>query len=298
MNKSFQLLFTLFLFSIFIFSCSDDNINTPEPPRDYAEQYDVDNDSLINYLKTHYYNYEDFQSAAADEFVPFTINSIPSGNTSLTPLYDQVNTESIAIKNSDNEEISHNYYYLVVREGSGESPTVADSTFVSYKGRLLNGTVFDSREDPIWFDLTSLVRGFSSFVAKLKRGTYTENTDGTISYSGFGAGMVFMPSALGYYSQTNASIPSYSPLVFSVNLLTLKRTDHDNDGVPSIDEDLNGNKYLLDDNTDSDSLPNFTDADDDGDGTLTKDELDKNNDGIYDDTDGDGTPDYLDSDNS
>lgn len=295
MNKLLSPLLSLFLIAITIVACSEDTM-TSEPPRDYQDQYAVDNDSLINYLKSHYYNYEDFQSAAADEFVEFKIDTIPTGSTTLISLYDQVTTESIIITNSDDEEIAHNYYYLIAREGVGERPTVADSTYVTYRGRLLNGTVFDFKTDPIWFDLTSLVRGFSEFTAKLKRGTYVENTDGTVDFSNFGAGMVFMPSAMGYYSQTTGVVPAYSPLVFSVNLLTLKRTDHDNDGVLSIDEDLNANKNLLDDNTDNDSLPNFRDTDDDGDGTPTKDELDKDNDGVYDDTDGDGTPDYLDSD--
>ena len=80
--------------------------------------------------------------------------------------------------------------------------------------------------------------------------------------------------------------------------MTYKQTDHDNDGVPSILEDLNGDRYLINDDTDSDTLPNYRDSDDDGDGTLTKDELDTDNDGVYDDTDMDGVPDYLDSDNS
>ena len=38
------------------------------------------------------------------------------------------------------------------------------------------------------------------------------------------------------------------------------------------------------------------DVDDDNDGVLTKNELDKNDDGIIDDTDNDGIPDYLDND--
>ncbi len=39
------------------------------------------------------------------------------------------------------------------------------------------------------------------------------------------------------------------------------------------------------------------DTDDDGDGILTINELDKNNDAIIDDTDNDGVPDYLDPNN-
>ena len=39
------------------------------------------------------------------------------------------------------------------------------------------------------------------------------------------------------------------------------------------------------------------DTDDDNDGVLTINELDKNEDGVIDDTDGDGIPDYLDPNN-
>jgi hypothetical protein len=39
------------------------------------------------------------------------------------------------------------------------------------------------------------------------------------------------------------------------------------------------------------------DVDDDGDGVLTINELDKNNDSIIDDSNNDGIPDYLDPDN-
>ena len=39
------------------------------------------------------------------------------------------------------------------------------------------------------------------------------------------------------------------------------------------------------------------DVDDDGDGILTVNELDKNNDGVVDDINNDGTPDYLDPNN-
>ncbi|MEC3908592.1 hypothetical protein VOI54_16290 [Tamlana sp. 2201CG12-4] len=77
-------------------------------------------------------------------------------------------------------------------------------------------------------------------------------------------------------------------------------TEDDNDGIPAILEDINNNGDLEDDDTDGDTIPNYIDADDDGDNILTKDEHpDINGDGdISDaqDTDGDGTPDYLDTD--
>lgn len=77
-------------------------------------------------------------------------------------------------------------------------------------------------------------------------------------------------------------------------------TEDDNDGIPAELEDINGNGNLEDDDTDNDGIPNYIDADDDGDNILTKDEApDPNEDGdISDaqDTDGNGTPDYLDND--
>ena len=79
--------------------------------------------------------------------------------------------------------------------------------------------------------------------------------------------------------------------------------EDDNDGIPSEQEDLNGNGNYNDDDSDNDGIPNYLDADDDGDNVLTLTELDTlNADGDDNpltnpkDTDGDGTPDYLDTD--
>ena len=38
--------------------------------------------------------------------------------------------------------VDHTLYYFAAREGIGESPTVADSTFSSYEGQLLSGDDF------------------------------------------------------------------------------------------------------------------------------------------------------------
>lgn len=76
--------------------------------------------------------------------------------------------------------------------------------------------------------------------------------------------------------------------------------EDDDDGVLAELEDINGNGDLTDDDTDGDGLPNYIDADDDGDNILTKDEdPDPNSDNVLDDaldTDADGTPNYLDAD--
>ena len=77
-------------------------------------------------------------------------------------------------------------------------------------------------------------------------------------------------------------------------------TQDDLDDIETSLEDINNNGDFYDDDTDGDTLPNFLDADDDGDNILTKNENpDPNGDGDLSDaqdTDGDSIPDYLDAD--
>jgi len=100
-------------------------------------------------------------------------------------------------------------------------------------------------------------------------------------------------------------IPPSSPKVIeefksvggTVEISTIVRdeTDHDKDGILSIDEGMSAD---LD--TDGDGIPNYLDIDDDGDNVKTSVEIssagdDPTADG-YRDTDGDGIPNYLDPD--
>ncbi len=73
--------------------------------------------------------------------------------------------------------------------------------------------------------------------------------------------------------------------------------DDDGDGVPTVNEDPNGDSDPTTDDTDGDGVPDYLDVDDDGDGVLTAGEdLDGDGDPTTDDTDGDGVPNYLDVD--
>jgi hypothetical protein len=109
-----------------------------------------------------------------------------------------------------------------------------------------------------------------------------------------------MPSGLGYFDSFRENIPSYSPLVFSFNLFSVNEADHDQDGVPSWREDMDGDQILSNDNTDEDNSPNYLDRDDDGDFIPTLEEITDEDGNIifpYPDSDSDGTPDYLDINN-
>ena len=298
MRSFFKFIFYSFFLILVVYSCKkDDSSLDSVPVNDISTQYALEKDSIIEFLQTHFYNYEDFENLPNNSSVELLIDTISGDNSDKIPLYDQVSNLMIEVEDENSEMIPHNMYYIINREGNGESPTVADSVFVAYKGLTLDNNTFDVRNTPIWLDNTSVVRGFKELTALLKRGDISTNLNGTYSLTNYGVGLVIMPSALGYYENSAGSIPPYSPLIFQINLNTFNTTDHDYDGINSIDEDLNGDHIFANDDTDEDNIPNYRDSDDDGDGVLTKDEYDENDDGIVDDTDGDGIPDYLDNDN-
>jgi hypothetical protein len=72
--------------------------------------------------------------------------------------------------------------------------------------------------------------------------------------------------------------------------------DFDEDGVPTADEDVNGDTNLANDDTDGDGIWDYADNDDDGDLILTSVEYAFGRASALLDTDGDGIPNYLDND--
>ncbi|MBT3443862.1 MAG: hypothetical protein HN443_02335 [Flavobacteriaceae bacterium] len=285
------------LLSVVVLSCKKDSV--PEPIRDVQEQTLTDDEALVNYLQTHFYNYEDFENDPGNYKIEIALDYINVDDDDKTALWDQVQTKTIFITDRENNEIPTKIYYLEAKRGTGENPTVVDSTFVTYKGYLLDGTVFDQRELPMWFNLaTGVIRGFREFLPVLRSGDHTVNNDGTFEFDHYGQGVFFIPSILGYYESNLSSIPSYSPLIFSVALHKVNPADHDNDGILSRDEDPDGDGDPFNDDTDEDRNANFLDADDDNDGTPTREEYDRDGDGYPDDDDNDGIPDYLDQDSN
>lgn len=291
--KNYLFYFTLLL--LIIISCDKDDEEQAPTANAYSEQLISDNILLEDFLKSHFYNYEDFDTDL-DSIVKIKIDSISGINQNKTSLYDQVKSKDISVIDENNLPVKHTLYYLVVKQGIKKSkPSIVDSVFVRYEGKLLNGFVFDQRSQPVWFDLSSVIQGFRYGLEEFSPGNYQLNSDGTVFFSDFGQGLLFMPSGLGYFSNSQTSIPAYSPLIFEVSLFTLNITDHDSDGINSIDEDVDGDGDPMNDDSDGNSIPNLYDNDDDGDGIPTKDEYDQNNDGQPDDSDSDSIPDYLDT---
>ena len=294
-NKSFNFLLLLF-FILINLRCTPDDEEDEEPPRDYLEQSLEDDQRLVEYLKSHYYNYEDFSNFFNDEN-EIIIDTILSENSNLKSLFDFAVETTIPLASSEGEIIEHKLYHIVVTDGIriDDRPSIADSVYLNYKGKLLNGNVFDKKTNPVWFDTANVIRGFRYGLQYFSPGNFIQRENGTISFNQFGRGLIFMPSGLGYFNNLQTNIPSYSPLIFEISMFTTNKSDHDNDGVLSINEDPNNDGNPYNDDTDQDGTINMYDEDDDGDGILTKDELDGDDqDKLPDDSNNDGIPDYLD----
>ncbi|MFD0798504.1 FKBP-type peptidyl-prolyl cis-trans isomerase [Maribacter chungangensis] len=310
-----------------IWSCkSDDDSGPPQPervpPRLLSEQVNEDDAEIVAFLKSHFYNYEEFQSPADDFDYQIRFDTIAGNNADKISIFDSPNliTETIKVSSesfgrTDGEEIDHVLYVLMARQGaSDKTPSIGDNVILRLEGFVLNGNLFESViNQPTKINLSVLGDGgFNTYglgrgMQYFKTGTDpVENGDGTFSYQGYGIGAIFMPSGLGYFSQPISNlVPPYAPLVFKVDAFSYEpNTDLDGDGIPSILEDVNNNGNLNDDNTDSEDevrsfIPNYQDADDDNDGIPTIEEINLKEDGSYDSfrfTDDDDIPDHLDID--
>ena len=269
----------VFALAIVIFSCKDDD---KFKPFDHAKQALIDDDSLVNYLETHYYN--------------ATLDSIKKVDNGQTPFSSNVQMRMVTEK-----DVEYKLYYIVSEEGVGYQPSKVDNVLPTYRGELLNGTIFDKRETIVtgnpWFNLTGVVKGWTYGFPNFKGGTNISVSGAPIEFENYGKGFLFIPSGLAYLNRGSGTIPGNAPLIFKIELHYAAAADHDNDNVVSNDEDIDNDGDVTNDDTDEDGIPNYIDTDDDGDGTLTKDE-DANNDGDprNDDGDNDGIPNYLDAD--
>jgi FKBP-type peptidyl-prolyl cis-trans isomerase FkpA len=292
MNKIKNILAITFAI-ILIYSCGTSN-NSFIDDFDHEAQALIDNDTLVQFLKNHYYD------LSSD-----SIKLVISGKV---PLYEEIQTMSVT-----ENEINYTLYYYVKDAGTPNldkgNPTVMDSVLVKYKGQYLSNTNslinFDENSvNPIWLTLNNVIRGWSYGFGNFKGGKLRTEPNGDpyngpITFDNGGKGVLFIPSGLGYSTTGNAAIPPNSNLIFYIDLFdVIENTDHDSDNIASIFEDPDGDGDPRNDDTDGDGFPNFLDIDDDNDGVLTKDEGGADGDPTNDfnDPNNPTLPDYLNPD--
>lgn len=100
--------------------------------------------------------------------------------------------------------------YKVLEAGQGPKPTDADHVFITYKGELLTGEVFDESQQPVDFPVQGVVPGFAEALKLMPRGSRLT---------------VWIPPQLGYGAEARKDptgktvIPENSVLKFDIGML-------------------------------------------------------------------------------
>lgn len=266
MKRNIRVLSLLAAIVLSVVACKKDDGSSITPPLPYDEQYLTDKPLVEEYLQTHYiYDVDD----------DFNIDIREIGELDdVVSIWDQTDypLQSKAVTIDD---VDMTLYYLVLQQGVGEFPTRADAVKAAYKGWLLDGTQFDYTPYPQTFSsLAGTILGWQEIIPFFREGELVDepNSPNPPSYENYGAGVMFIPSAYGYYNATQTGIPAYSPLVFSFKLYEVQLLDSDYDGILNKYETEDGID-IWDYDTDGDDIPNYLDTDDDGDGFTTRQEI-------------------------
>ena len=100
--------------------------------------------------------------------------------------------------------------YIVIEEGSGDSPKADDTVSVHYKGELINGTEFDNsykRNQPATFPVSGVIPGWTEALQLMKVGAKWK---------------VFLPSDIAYGERgAGQQVGPNSTLIFEVELISI-----------------------------------------------------------------------------
>ncbi len=95
------------------------------------------------------------------------------------------------------------FFYRIITQGTGATPTLASTVTFKYTGTLTNGAIFDQSTTGVSFVLSQLILGFRKGLPLIQKG---------------GSIILYLPPSLGYGCSATGSIPPGSNLIFSVEL--------------------------------------------------------------------------------
>ena len=105
--------------------------------------------------------------------------------------------------------------YLVIKEGTGATPTTDSTVSTHYRGRLIDGTIFDNsyegeaptaEDQPVSFGVTQVIKGWTEALQLMKVGAKYR---------------LFIPSELAYGANGPGEIGANSVLIFDIELVNV-----------------------------------------------------------------------------
>ena len=97
--------------------------------------------------------------------------------------------------------------YKTLQEGTGATPSLADTVRVKYVGTLVDGKEFDKNEEGIEFAVTGVIKGWTEMLQLMKVGQKVR---------------VVIPQELAYGETGNYTIEPFSTLTFEMELIGIK----------------------------------------------------------------------------
>lgn len=117
-------------------------------------------------------------------------------------------------KNKDVVTLPDGLQYRIIKEGKGDSPKATDIVTTHYRGKLIDGTEFDSsynRGEPVKFTVNGVIPGWTEALQLMKPGAKWE---------------LFIPAKLAYGEHgVGQIIGPNSTLIFEVELLNVEKAD-------------------------------------------------------------------------
>lgn len=172
-------------------------------------------------------NYEAFNIAIAaslnsDTLLMDQTHSLRYINTYLQGLSKSFLEKNLTIANKFIDSISHlenvkkiddGIYMRIIKEGTGNPPTMNDEVVFNYLGQLPDGREFDNsfnRGEPVIFNVNTVIEGWQIALGKMNEGTISE---------------IWVAPEKGYgtHGGYNGIIPGNSALYFKIELVRINR---------------------------------------------------------------------------
>lgn len=142
------------------------------------------------------------------------------GPTNLGQTEDDI-IQYIDDNNLDATRTENGVYYVIETPGTGAYPTGDAYVKISYKGYLIDGSVFDSNSDGVSFDLLTVIPGFTEGISFFNTGS---------------TGTILIPPNLAYGdSGAGDNIPGGAVVIFDIEIISIMNPQSEDDILDYLD---------------------------------------------------------------